>query len=276
MTNLFFEKHFSIAKPFEEDTIFKLFPPLQGFNDKNGLNIFYLPSIKGLLERSFSAKSNSVLKDLIKQALNEEINPSESPKPNPSKYFNTDTQIKFINKWVKRFGIGKKLDFGYDDKKGVYHITLDDRALIDYGYGVTQLVSFLLLLGRLALPVRDRDRTIIFEEPEANLHPNFQSKFIEMIVEAQKEFGLKFIIETHSEYLIRKLQYLTAKKEIKPEDSVIYYFHHPDNVPNGEEQVKKLEINDDGSLTGDFGPGFFDKATNLKFELLKLKNPQKN
>ncbi|WP_374756318.1 DUF3696 domain-containing protein [Dyadobacter psychrotolerans] len=83
---------------------------------------------------------------------------------------------------------------------------------------------------------------------------------------------MQFIVETHSEYLIRKLQYLTAKKQVKPSDSVIYYFHDPNNVPKGEKQVKKIEILEDGSLSDDFGPGFFDEAANWELELIRLKN----
>ena len=64
--------------------------------------------------------------------------------------------------------------------------------------------------------------------------------------------------------------------EVKKEDIVIYYFHDPNNVPAGEPQVKKIEILEDGSLSSDFGSGFFDEATNWKFELMRLKNAQKN
>jgi len=76
--------------------------------------------------------------------------------------------------------------------------------------------------------------------------------------------------------MIRKFQYLVAKGEMKPEDVVIYYLHDPNDIPEGEKQVKKIEILPDGSLSDDFGPGFFDEATNWKFELLRLKNSQKN
>ncbi len=113
---------------------------------------------------------------------------------------------------------------------------------------------------------------LLIEEPEANLHPKFQSLLADMFVDANKQFEIQFILETHSEYLIRKLQYLTAKKDIKPDDTVIYYLHDPNNIPEGEKQVKKINIKEDGNLTDDFGEGFYDEAINLKLELLKLKN----
>lgn len=121
--------------------------------------------------------------------------------------------------------------------------------------------------------------TFLIEEPESNLHPALQSKLADLFVEASKAFNTQFIIETHSEYLIRKLQFLTAKKEISPEDTVIYYFYppdHPDVVSGREPQVKKINIRADGSLTGEFGSGFFDEADNIALELFLLKKSQEN
>ena len=116
------------------------------------------------------------------------------------------------------------------------------------------------------------ESTLILEEPEANLHPDFQSKLADVIVEAGKLFNIQFIIETHSEYFIRKLQYLTAKKELLPEHSVIYYFTNPNDLEEGERQVRELKIREDGILDGEFGSGFYDEATRLTVELLKLQN----
>ena len=117
---------------------------------------------------------------------------------------------------------------------------------------------------------------LIIEEPEANLHPNLQSKLADILVLAYKTFGIHFIVETHSEYLIRKLQYLTAKKEILTDDVNIYYFNADEYVTEREKKVKKIKINEFGGLTDSFGPGFFDEATHLQFELLKLNKGQSN
>ncbi len=114
----------------------------------------------------------------------------------------------------------------------------------------------------------------IMEEPECNLHPDYQSKLADFFILAIKTFNIQFIIETHSEYLIRKLQYLTANKEhnfnIKPEDTAVYYFNDPKTLKKGEKQVHHIKIREDGVLDGSFGPGFFDEASNLIKEIFKL------
>ena len=92
----------------------------------------------------------------------------------------------------------------------------------------------------------------------------------EMFVEAYQKYNIHFIIETHSEYLIRKLQVLVADKEnaLTANDVSLNY------VEKGKDGVstnRKIEILDDGRLHGAFGTGFFDEADNRAMDLLHLK-----
>jgi predicted ATPase len=109
----------------------------------------------------------------------------------------------------------------------------------------------------------------MIEEPESHLHPKLQSLLADFFADAYKTFGIHFIIETHSEYLIRKLQYLIAKKEIKKEDVAIYYF---DQDPTKEDYIRKMEIDDNGFMKGDFGEGFFDEASRLISDLWNIQS----
>lgn len=145
-----------------------------------------------------------------------------------------------------------------------------DYLLADLGFGYTQLLPIVLKIAIIAHQAHfypgaeERPSTVfLLEEPESNLHPSFQSKLAELIVESASLFNIQFIVETHSEYLIRNLQYLTATKKIKPRDTKIYYFHQPGSEDFKESPYRVIEIKEDGRLSNEFGEGFFDEIPRL-------------
>jgi predicted ATPase len=108
--------------------------------------------------------------------------------------------------------------------------------------------------------------TIIVEEPELNLHPEFQGKLTDFFHDVNKDHQISFIIETHSEYLIRKSQNIVVKESYTDEEGLnpnpfkVFYF----DLENGPYQMK---YRNDGRFTNEFGTGFFDVNTNLIFDL---------
>ncbi len=198
---------------------------------------------------------------------------------------NGKTCYNFINSSLKIFGIEHQLDIKlYEEYIATISLTKNNKStpLIDFGFGYTQVLALILFLAReydgeslgYTIPLA------IIEEPETNLHPNLQSKIADLFNLYFQSFydGKKhnFIIETHSEYLIRKFQYLVAKGEMKSEDIIIYYFNDDKYVSNEETKVKSIEITKNGNLTDTFGPGFYDEVTKLQFDLLKINKEQNN
>lgn len=114
---------------------------------------------------------------------------------------------------------------------------------------------------------------IFIEEPEQNLHPALQSKLADLIYETYENAKVKptMIIETHSEYLIRRLQVLVSDKVSNNHEDIdkinndvkVYYF--PENgLPYS------MEFRPTGHFKRHFGPGFYDEASK-NFEELLLK-----
>lgn len=60
-----------------------------------------------------------------------------------------------------------------------------------------------------------RGSILILDEPEINLHPEWQIKYAEMMVEMQKLFDLRIVITTHSPYFMQAIEYSTKLKGIK-------------------------------------------------------------
>ena len=186
--------------------------------------------------------------------------------------FLLEDRLEFVNKWIRAFGIGNSLNILFDEEGlGVQirlHKTAEDkegRLLADEGYGITQLVSILLQI------VACRAGTIYIEEPEIHLHPKLQSLLADMFVDAsQFDLGGKhFIIETHSEYLIRRLQVLVAEKKLdKKNVSIAYIYSKEEAEKENQPRVKNIAICEDGYLDDTFGSGFFDEATSLSRKLM--------
>lgn len=195
-----------------------------------------------------------------------------------------------VEKWLSFFGVGEQLSVEAIAETA-YLVTVqrggEARALSDMGYGHAQLLPLIMQVGL------SNQTTLLVEEPEANLHPNLQSRLADLFVELigdrddwpaeykrnfwagddekkdlppLKVLNNRLIVETHSEYLIRRLQYLVASGQANPERIVIYYLG-PD--PSAEDYVRQIRITESGQLSQEFGPGFFDESTNLMVDLYK-------
>lgn len=189
---------------------------------------------------------------------------------------NEEHKIAFLSKWVKKFKIGDSVKIEHLEYGHLVKIIKDGKEidLIDFEYGTTQLLPIIMKIVLFNAP----NKYLIIEEPETNLHPNFQSKLADLFWDAYITFDIRFVIETHSEYLIRKLQYLTASADCKmnPSHTAIHYFYPPNDIPEGKKQVERIKITEHGRLDNDFGEGFFDEASRLIGELWNLQLNEQN
>lgn len=247
--------------------------------------IRYIPTSIVNIKRLYSFDTNDDMTDLFKDYILSEPEYAECGKH------------KFASKWLEKLDIGKMVSvvaladgtgcevriYRENDEKG--------QLLADFGYGVSQLIFLLLRIEieanrhhpvingvpdiayekpyehNLRLQF-EKPLTIVLEEPEVHLHPKFQSAIAEILLDAYKQYNFHFIVETHSEYLIRKTQVLVTQmgfennaESVEKSPFITYYI--PENS-----KPYSLGYRKDGKFMESFGTGFYDEASNLAFELL--------
>lgn len=158
----------------------------------------------------------------------------------------------------------------------------DKFNLADDGFGVSRILPLLIEIGIISCRNFDSNldsyfsSTLIIEEPEMGLHPALQSKLADLFFDAYEKFNIQSIIETHSEYLIRKFQIQIGLGKIKTNQVIIYYLNNPDKMNIGDLQTYPINIKIDGSLSRPFGKGFFDESSNLNIALYMKSSIEKN
>lgn len=198
-----------------------------------------------------------------------------------------DKEVKdFIKYWLVEFKVGD--DFRISQIEGeAYTMEISQNglwiSLADKGMGAIQATLLILRLASLirnqkkeeeTIAVRgttdERNYIVVIEEPELNLHPALQSKLCDLFFEVNSKYFIEFIIETHSEYTIRRSQVITAQNNFESPVSEMDF--HPFSVlyfPESEaDKPYAMEYRTDGRFKNEFGPGFFDESINLAFEIL--------
>jgi predicted ATPase len=130
-------------------------------------------------------------------------------------------------------------------------------SIQDVGFGISQVLPIIVQ------SMLSRNSTLLIEQPEIHIHPRLQAELGSLLAECIKPpFENQFIIETHSEHLMLRLQKLIRKGKLKPEDiSVIY-------VDRGTEGSKclHLRLDEEGDFIDEWPDGFFEEDFNEIFQ----------
>ncbi|MBO5815391.1 MAG: AAA family ATPase [Bacteroidales bacterium] len=183
----------------------------------------------------------------------------------------------FLKYWMEKFGIGSDVKINRIEGEG-YNVKIvkkdgSTKNLVDIGTGSAQIVLLLLKISVILATQQSSSVLVIIEEPEQNMHPNYQSLLADLFYAIHK-YGIRMIVETHSEYMIRRSQVLVAQLTAQnkytqeeldhncpfrvlyfPEDGMPYDMHYKVN----------------GDFEQLFGEGFFDAAALNRIELYKMQ-----
>lgn len=177
-----------------------------------------------------------------------------------------DISVKIIDQFkiaLKEIGIAEdiKLDSNKDIPVSQLQVKVGGvwSSIVDVGYGVGLQIP--ILFQTIISSILGNKDIIMIEQPEIHLHPKLHAKFIEVLLKYSG--NSKFIIETHSEHILRKLQVMVKNQQVNNKTTMIYYFKNA----KGNFDISKHSLNEEGKLEPLFPKGFYDNSYLLVEEL---------
>jgi predicted ATPase len=192
--------------------------------------------------------------------------PSRAVKAAPGKVApQRATLLNAVLDWLEYMGVAGNLQTSDQGKLGheLRVSTLNSQQMHDLthvGVGVSQVLP-ILVQALLVEP----GSCLIFEQPELHLHPKVQTKLADFFVSVTT-LGKQCIIETHSEYLINELRYLSAladDDDVSDLSTVYFVQKHADGSC-----YEKLKFNEFGVISN-WPDGFFDESEEIAAQIIK-------
>ena len=137
--------------------------------------------------------------------------------------------------------------------------------LTDIGLGVFQILPTLALCYYVP-----EGSILILEQPEAHLHPKAQADLGDVLIDVVKDRDIQIILETHSEYLLSRLQRRIAEEEIPADDTALYFCQ----VNEGTSEIERLNMDEYGNITN-WPQDFFGDVTGELIKKTKVEMEQR-
>lgn len=167
-----------------------------------------------------------------------------------------DNNMSDFNQWLSQV-----FKFEIKLSPSVGHVAIelkeqgkDYRNLVDLGFGYTEMLPILAMIWKdVEYEKKDRYHQHIFaiEQPELHLHPRFQAKFAQLLVNVinvskRKNYDVRFIIETHSDIIINKIGQLIDRKKFDNKDVNVILFNAQNEGMNN--YVESTNYSEDGYI----------------------------
>lgn len=159
-------------------------------------------------------------------------------------------------KWLRKLGLADTFAIESIGNSRQYKAVIKtpdyehEANVLDVGVGVPQILPIIILAH-----YTPKGSIILLEQPEIHLHPLAQANLAEMFFELAQERNIQFIVETHSEHLLTRLQRRVAQRqdgEMTNEDIKLYVCKRDKQVST----IEELDFDEDGRIRN-WPPNFF-------------------
>ncbi|MCW6677705.1 ATP-binding protein [Anaerococcus sp. NML200574] len=144
-----------------------------------------------------------------------------------------DDSLGIINEHLKKVG---QVNIIKERNSYLYNFS-DSEEKINVKNASTGLKAFLIIKLLFERGSLQQNGTIILDEPETHLHPDWQLIFAELIVLLNKHLGMHILINSHSPYFIRALEVYSKKHGINDKLRFYYSFNNDDT---GLSEIKEV------------------------------------
>lgn len=140
-------------------------------------------------------------------------------------------------------------------------------APTDVGFGIGQLLP-ILIEGLVASRGGNAARIVCVEQPEIHLHPRLQAAMADFFIETAainkkvneiRQRGVQWILETHSEALILRIQRRIREGKLSPADVSVLYV---DPKASKGSVVEEIRLDEHGEFIDLWPDGFFVESYN--------------
>lgn len=144
-----------------------------------------------------------------------------------------DDSLDIINEHLKKVG---QVNIIKERNRYLYNFS-DSEEKINIKNASTGLKSFLIIKLLLERGALQKNGTIILDEPETHLHPDWQLILAELIVLLNKYLGMHILINSHSPYFIRAIEVYSKKHNI---DDDLRFYYSFNNDSTGLSEIKEV------------------------------------
>lgn len=138
---------------------------------------------------------------------------------------------------IKKLGSKMGDPFELQVKIAKYHINI-----MNVGYGVSQVLPILVrMINEIETGIFAR---LLIQQPEVHLHPRAQSALGSLLVEFAEKKKQKYLIETHSDYIIDRIRIEIREGKISP-DKVSLVYHE---LKGGKVKLHNIKFDNMGNL----------------------------
>jgi AAA15 family ATPase/GTPase len=180
----------------------------------------------------------------------------------PDVLFKNPEVLNSVNRQLERFNLRYELKVrssGNDEVEmhDVFALRLVDKgtnvsaSILDVGFGISQVLPIVVQA------MLSKKKTLLIEQPEIHLHPRLQADLGSLLAECIKTpYENRFIVETHSQHMMLRIQNLIKNRTISNKDvSVIYV----DRTDDGSDCLE-LRLDEEGDFIDQWPQGFFEEG----------------